>query len=292
MKQKLYLFLLLIIIIILLLIWSAYSGLPVEKEIENYFPESTVDNFYNFDWSQKLVVLVRKCVPLSRISDNLKKPVIISEDDTFFQHSGINTNELKNVVKESWEKKKFTRGASTITMQVARNAFLYKNKTLMRKVKEMIVTKRIEKIWNKRKILEYYLNLAEWGPNIYGAEAAAHFYFDKSASQLTVAEGSLLAAILPNPNYYNLFKNFNGARKKQRRVLRLMRDARLIDNAEMESILNTKIYLRGEKREIIDDVLDFDSMLFDSTLKLPDLPDSLKEIADSTGIIFLPEEKK
>ncbi len=292
MRQKLFLIFLIFMFVLLLSIWSIYSGLPSDTEIKNYFPESTVANFTNFNWQKKLVVPVRKYIPLSRISDNLKKPVIISEDDTFFSHSGINTTELKNVLKESWEKKKLTRGASTITMQVARNAFLHRKKTLTRKLKEIILTKRIEKIWTKRKILEYYLNIAEWGPNIYGAEAAAHFYFDKSAAQLTLAEGSLLAAILPNPNYYNPFKNYNGARRKQQRVLKLMRDARLIDTAELENILSSRIYLRGEQRETPTNPPEQYSSLFDSILTLPQIKDSLKQAADSTGIIFLPEEEK
>jgi len=290
MRGKFILFIVIVGLIFIWLIWDIFSGLPDDETILHYFPESTVDSFYGFDWNKKIIRPVRKYVSLNRISDNLKKPVIISEDDTFFRHSGINLNELKNAFRENLKKKRFARGASTITMQVARNAFLHKKKTIMRKIQEIVLTKRIEARWDKRKILEYYLNIAEWGPNIYGAEAAAHYYFNKPCSQLSLAEGSLLAAILPNPIYYNPFKNFSGARKKQRRVLRLMREAGLIDKTQMDKILNTPIKLRkyGEKLE---KPLHREYSIFDSLLGSPRIPDSLKVYADSLGIIFLPEDK-
>jgi membrane peptidoglycan carboxypeptidase len=144
---------------------------------------------------------------------------------------------------------------------------------------------------SKRKILEYYLNVVEWGPNIYGAEAAAYFYFGKSATQLDLAESSLLAAILPNPIYYNPFKNLKGARRKQNRVLKLMKDAHLISDAELNGIMNNPIYLRGTKQDLKNFVFELDSTSFDSLLKNPLLPDEIKKEVDSTGIIYLPPEE-
>ena len=151
-------------------------------------------------------------------------------------------------------------------------------------------SKRIEKILDKRTILENYLNLVEWGENIYGAEAASHYYFDKSAAQLDLAESSLLAGILPNPIYYNPFKNFNGSKRKQYRVLRLMRDAGLITNFTMQQILNQPVKLRGTKTGQRTAVKKIASSFFDSLMHNPQIPDSVKKKADSTGIIYLPEE--
>ncbi|NOZ60435.1 MAG: monofunctional biosynthetic peptidoglycan transglycosylase [Calditrichaeota bacterium] len=288
MVKKILVFLTLALVLVVFFIVKIYSGLPDDDLIATFYPESTVISFANFDWSEEPVVLVRKFVPLHRISPALRKAVVISEDDTFFKHSGINMTELKLSFAENLKKKRFARGGSTITMQLARNAFLTKNKNLLRKFKEIIITKRIEKIWPKKKILEFYLNIVEWGPNIYGAEAAAQYYFGKSAAEVDLAEGSLLAAILPNPIYYNPFKNMAGARRKQKRVLRLMHIAGLVSTAEMNEILNTRIYLRGQKSHQ-QHFWYKRASVYDSLTMSPRIPDSLKSGADTSGIIFLPE---
>jgi len=292
MKKLFYLLLLVSMTSVVLAYLMVFSGLPSEKKILEYKPETTVVNLINFNWDREIIVLVRKYIPLKMISKELRKAVVISEDDLFFQHSGINMNEVKKAFEENLEKKRFARGASTITMQLARNAFLFKKKTITRKLKEIIIAKRIEKYLDKRTILEYYLNVIEWGPNIYGAEAAAYYYFDKSASKLNLAEASLLAAILPNPIYYNPFTNLRGARRKQSRVLKLMKDSHLITSAKMKQIMNDSIYLRGQKPSIKDLIQKLDMSSFDSMLRNPRMPDSLKIKADSTGIIYLPEGRK
>ena len=116
-----------------------FSDLPNEEKILEYKPETTVTNLINFNWDREIVVLVRKYIPLKEISPELRKAVVISEDDLFFRHSGINMNEVKKAFEENLEKKRFVRGASTITMQLARNAFLFKKKTITRKLKEIIM---------------------------------------------------------------------------------------------------------------------------------------------------------
>src|SRR4029077_12745571 len=121
-------------------------------------------------------------VPLSEISDSLQMSVITMEDDTFFQHKGINYKETWNAFKEDIKKGKYKRGGSTITQQLAKNLFLSKEKTLSRKLKEYFLARKIEEILPKERILELYLNEVEWGNGIYGAEMAARFYFDKHAS--------------------------------------------------------------------------------------------------------------
>lgn len=281
----------LLLLLIIIAIWLLMESLPDEKKIQSYKVESTVYNLDHFDWNKKIVAPVRKYVPLRQISPELRTAVIISEDDTFFGHSGININELKKAFQENLKKKRYARGASTLTMQVARNAFLTKQKSLIRKVKEIILARRLEKSWSKQKIFEYYLNIAEWGKNIYGAEAAARFYFDKSAANLNLAEASLLAGILPNPIVLNPFHNWSAAKKRQLRVLRLMRNARLISDDEYDRLISQEIYLRGSKPVEVELEKTPEISIFDQALKDPRIPEHLKQDADSTGIIFLPEEK-
>lgn len=280
-----------ILVVIVLITLFLIFNLPSISEIESYKPESTVYSLDHFDWSKKDAALVRKYVPLHQISPELRSAVIISEDDTFFGHSGINLTELKKAFQENLKKKRYARGASTITMQLARNAFLTKKKSLFRKIKEILLARKIEKVWSKQQIFEYYLNVAEWGSNIYGAEAAARFYFDKPAAQLNLSEASLLAGMLPNPVVLNPFNNWEAVKKRQLRVLKLMRNAKLISEDEYDNLVSQPVYLRGSKPLRIE----YDEMpeisIFEKAMKDPRIPERLKRQADSTGIIFLPEEK-
>lgn len=133
------------------------------------------------------------------ISEHLKKAVLISEDAAFFSHKGIDLDELKAALKKDWETKSFSRGGSTITMQLAKNLYLNPSKNPLRKLKEVVIARQLEEQLSKRRIFEIYLNVVEWGRHIYGAEAAARFYFGKSASALDPLEAATLAALLPSP---------------------------------------------------------------------------------------------
>ena len=281
----------LIVLLMMIGVGLLIESLPSVAEIQSFQPESTVYNLNRFDWNKRSSAPVKKYVPLRQISPELRTAVIISEDDTFFGHSGINLTEMKKAFQENLKKKRYARGASTITMQLARNVFLTKQKTLIRKFKEMYLAKKIEKVWSKEQIFEYYLNIAEWGDHIFGSEAAAWFYFSKPASDLNLAEASLLAGILPNPIELNPFNNWEGAKKRQLRVLKLMRNAHLITKDEFQSLRSQPIYLRGLKPLIIDNQNFLEISIFEQALKDPRIPERLKKNADSTGIIFLPEEK-
>ncbi len=137
---------------------------------------------------------------LDRISPALIKAVIVSEDGRFCSHRGIDYRELDVAMKQAGrEGLDQVRGASTISMQVAKNLFLWPSKDFVRKGLEIGITVLMERLWPKRRILEVYLNIAEWGPGIFGAEAAARYHFGKPASRLTDREAALLAAALPNP---------------------------------------------------------------------------------------------
>jgi monofunctional biosynthetic peptidoglycan transglycosylase len=138
-------------------------------------------------------------VPYAAVSDHLKKAVLVDEDASFFSHPGIDFEELKAAMKTDWETMSLKRGGSTITMQLARNLYLSPSKNPLRKIKEIIIAWQLERALSKRRIFEIYLNVVEWGRNIYGAEAAARYYFGKSAANLNILEAATLAALLPNP---------------------------------------------------------------------------------------------
>ncbi len=221
-----------------------FAGLPSVEEIKAFKPHSTVKPG-RINWNKRGVDSIRIYVPLSKISPLLQQAVVISEDDLFYQHNGFNLPMMKEAMRVNFEKKRYVRGASTITMQLARNAFLHKRKTLVRKLRELVVTYRIEQALTKKQILEMYLNIVEWGEGIYGAEAASRFYFDKPTAQLTLAEATLLAAMLPNPIYFNPYKRMKTCGRMQKRVLDLMTLSRVITAEQARAAGPSAVWLRG-----------------------------------------------
>lgn len=139
----------------------------------------------------------RIAVPLERISPHLVQAVIASEDGRFCLHSGVDWRALRAAAGQAEDG--FSGGASTIDMQTVKNLFLFPGRYLVRKALEIPMTLALNLVWSKSKILQAYFNIAEWGDGIFGAEAAARRYFDKSADALTPREAALLAAALPNP---------------------------------------------------------------------------------------------
>lgn len=142
-------------------------------------------------------------VNLNEISRDAVKAVLISEDAAFYMHNGYDFDQILEAAKENWRKKRFARGGSTITQQVTKNVFLEADKNLWRKIRELILALRMERQVGKKRILETYFNIAEWGEGIYGIKAAAQYYFHKDPSQLTVKEGAFLAMLLPSPIRYS-----------------------------------------------------------------------------------------
>jgi membrane peptidoglycan carboxypeptidase len=141
--------------------------------------------------------------PLSAISSKLQAAVIVSEDWSFYRHRGLDYNEVWAAILADLRVRRFRRGGSTITQQVAKNLFLTPERSLCRKFREAILARRLEHALSKDEILEAYLNVANWGDGIVGAEPAAQFYFCKPASSLDWAESATLAAILPDPHRLN-----------------------------------------------------------------------------------------
>jgi monofunctional glycosyltransferase len=142
--------------------------------------------------------VTRLVVPLERISPNLLAAVVMSEDAHFCRHHGVDWGALREVIDESGASGP-DRGASTITMQVAKNVFLWPGRSYVRKALEIPMALVLDRVWPKSRVLEIYLNIAEWGDGIFGAEAAAQAYFHKSAADLSPHESALLAAVLPDP---------------------------------------------------------------------------------------------
>ena len=142
-------------------------------------------------------------VPYDSISPHLKRAVLVAEDIGFFSHSGFETAEIKQAIRDALSGERSLRGASTITQQLAKNLWLSPSRNLLRKLKEAALTYQLEHQLSKRRILELYLNVVEFGPGVYGAEAAARYYFGKAAAALDPREAALLAAGLPRPSRWN-----------------------------------------------------------------------------------------
>jgi monofunctional biosynthetic peptidoglycan transglycosylase len=142
-------------------------------------------------------------VPYGAISPSLKRAVLVAEDVSFFSHRGFATAEIRNAIDEALREGGLPRGASTITQQLAKNLWLSPSRNPWRKAKEAILTWQLERALSKRRILELYLNVVEFGPGIYGAGAASQHYFGKPAADLGDGEAAQLAASLPNPTSWH-----------------------------------------------------------------------------------------
>lgn len=187
-------------------------------------------------------------VPIERISPNLQRAVIAGEDGRFFEHDGFDWDAIEKAwdeAREEGEKEakkegdydpeswippmpKFKRGASTITQQLAKNLYLSEDRNFLRKGREAVITYFLEKELSKKRILEVYLNVIEWGDGIFGAEAASRYYFKKSAANLTPSEAAFLAAMVPSPlNVFNPKKNRKRVQRRQRVLQKRMRHVQL-----------------------------------------------------------------
>jgi len=147
--------------------------------------------------------ITQRWVPIGQVSPLLIKAVLIGEDDKFYQHEGFDYEAMEQAFEKNIKAGRFASGGSTISQQLTKNLFLSPEKSLTRKFKEAILTWRLENTLSKRRILELYVNVAEWGDGIFGIEAAARHYFHKSASQLSSMEATRLASVLPNPIRFN-----------------------------------------------------------------------------------------
>jgi len=162
---------------------------------------------------------IRSWASYNHISPHLRNAVLIAEDSSFFQHSGYDLDEIRESVKRNWHEKRFARGASTITQQLAKNLYLSTSRNPLRKVRELFIAQELERNLSKQRIFEIYLNVIEWGDGIYGVEPAARRYFGKSASELLPEEAAILAAMIPNPRRYTPSRNLKYLQKRKAEIL-------------------------------------------------------------------------
>jgi monofunctional glycosyltransferase len=165
---------------------------------------------------------VQRWVSYGRIAPAVKRAVLVAEDDAFWQHEGVDFEQLQESFETDWTRGRFSRGGSTITQQLAKNLYLSPSKNPLRKLRELVIARRLEAELKKARIFELYLNVIEWGDGVYGVESAARFYFHKPAADLTAAESALLAAAIVNPRVLNPARPTARLIRRQRLILRRM----------------------------------------------------------------------
>jgi monofunctional biosynthetic peptidoglycan transglycosylase len=177
------------------LVVAFFSWFPTESEIKGCLKTK----MFGLD----LCSSSKNYVPLSKISKNVQNAILLTEDSGFYQHKGFDQEGIEHCIEKMKEKRKIVCGGSTITQQLAKNMFLYKEKDFFRKGLEALITIKIEKTLSKKEIYERYLNIVQFGKNIFGVKQAALFYFKKTPDQLSVIESAFLAMVLPNPEKYS-----------------------------------------------------------------------------------------
>ena len=202
----------------------SFRNLPDVRVLRNYVPSETN---YIYDVKGRLLTSLhgeanREIVALNQISPELKQAVIAVEDSNFYEHRGINPYSVGRAVWANYQKGGVSEGASTITMQLVKNLFLTRERTLTRKLAEAILAIRIEQVFTKDEILEMYLNNIYWGHNNYGVQTAAETYFNKSAAELNLAEATMMAGLIQAPEQYSPFTNYQATKGRQAAVIERM----------------------------------------------------------------------
>jgi monofunctional glycosyltransferase len=214
------------------------AGLKKESPKKTAFME-----YREREWAEegKPLRIRKQWVPLGKISPYLAKAVIIAEDDKFWSHRGFDVEAIQKAFEKDIEQGKFKFGGSTITQQLAKNLYLSPSKSPLRKLKEAVITWRLERTLSKRRILELYLNVAEWGEGIFGVEAAAQHYFGKNAGALGPGEAARLAAVLPNPRRYRADSGSGYVEKRARIIYAIMVKRGVVVKEYEEAIAPEKV---------------------------------------------------
>jgi monofunctional biosynthetic peptidoglycan transglycosylase len=197
------------VLVLLLLAWQGwYFGWVVWWKFVN--PSTTSFMSLRLDELREKdarAELKKQWVPYERISAHLKRAVIAAEDAKFSEHEGFDWEGIQKALEKNQKKGKIVAGGSTISQQLAKNLFLSASKTPWRKAQEAVITLMLEAVMDKRRILEIYLNIVEWGNGVFGAEAAARHYYSTSAAQLSAEQSARLAVLLPNPRKFGRLPN-------------------------------------------------------------------------------------
>jgi monofunctional biosynthetic peptidoglycan transglycosylase len=227
------------------LIWIIARSLPDVRPLKN--PQFTITLMVRDATGKKVPLVVGPSnphwTPFSRIPSVLQWAVIVAEDDTFYQHNGFNLSAMRDALWENIKRRKPVRGGSTITQQLAKNLYLSREKSLSRKLKEAIITCKLERHLSKNRIIELYVNVIEWGQGVYGLGAASWHYFRKSPADLNFFESVLLAAIIPSPTLYNPHRYPERALKRYKKVLSLMLISKLITADVYESASTVQLHV-------------------------------------------------
>lgn len=200
-----------------------YLTLPDVRALAKDNPTTTAFMQLRIDEARRegrKLAIRHRWVPYNQISPTLRRAVIVTEDAGFYDHDGIDLNEIKASFEKNWEEGQLLRGASTITQQLAKNLYLSPSRNPMRKVKELMITRRLEAALTKRRIFEIYLNMIEWGDGIFGCEAAARAYFGKPAASLSAEEAALLAGAIINPRLHSPAKPTRRLLRRQQIILK------------------------------------------------------------------------
>jgi len=202
-----------------------YLTLPDVRPLARQNPTTTAFMQLRLDEARaggRKLSIRHQWVPYSRISPLLKRAVIVTEDAAFFDHDGIDLQEIRASLEKNWEEGQFLRGASTITQQLAKNLYLSPSRNPMRKVTELLITRRLEAALTKQRIFEIYLNMIEWGDGIFGCEAAARAYFGKACTNLDIQEAALMAGAIINPREHSPARPTKRLLRRQQIILRRM----------------------------------------------------------------------
>ena len=211
---------------------------PNISRLKKEAPKTTAFMKYRQEMSRKAgknLAIAWTWMPLDKISPYLVQAVVVSEDDKFWSHKGLDFEAIKTALEKDIRNKTWRYGGSTITQQLAKNLFLSPSKNPIRKLREVILTWRLESTLSKKRILELYLNVVEWGTDIFGAEAASERYYGKPASALSPQEAAHLAVVLPSPRRYNPLSGSDYIEERAREVLDIMVKRGIVTGEEAEN---------------------------------------------------------
>ena len=215
-----------------------YLGLPDVSDLKTKNPRTTslmVQRYREAKKSGTTFRIHKQWIDFEAIPKLLRETVRVTEDASFYQHKGVDLAELKEAIVKNWKKGEFVRGASTITQQLAKNLYLSTEKSLTRKIKEYLITIRLEKNLSKDRIFAIYLNVIEWGPGIFGVEAASQYYFHKGVSQLNLEEIVRLVAVIPKPLKINPTQDDDWLKWKARWILDALKRYAYIDQEQYQA---------------------------------------------------------
>jgi monofunctional biosynthetic peptidoglycan transglycosylase len=212
-----------------------YLSLPDVSNLITNNPGTTalmVQRYREAQHSQTELIIRQKWVSFNKIPQLFKDTIRVTEDAGFYQHQGIDFAELKAAIKKNLEKGKYVRGASTITQQLAKNLYLTTDKSIIRKIKEILIARRLENRLTKNRIFDLYLNIIEFGPGIFGVQAATQYFFNKNVNQLSLEEMIRLTAVIPKPLKETPTRNSGWIKWKAGWILDTLRRYKYIDQHE------------------------------------------------------------